>query len=582
MVKHISRRSDSWLSSLRAVSTSSVFRSESSLRPENRLFAIRVAFWLFGTVLAIAQAWNYRYWVSADGISYLDLSDALSGMGWHRLINGTWSPLYPILLGLGRILRPDRYGEVVTGHLINIILFVGTFLAFEYLLCSLWPRQSLTDAVAETRQAPRWPWFMLGYSIFLSAFLVESTLRYLRPDILMALFLFVAMGLLIRICQNGATWRRYSALGAVLGVGYLAKQPMLPVGFLIIATSALACKSRVALPKALFAALLMLLIGAAYFVPLSKTRGYVTFGEASTYNYLVYVDQNSESAYLMDPGAGSGHFLHVPIKISDTPPTYSFSTEEAATHLLRYDPSYWTQGGKARFSAGGQIKAVFRNLTPYIDTLGRNGGLIAGLIVLCFAFADSRRILTGIRRQWPVWGIGLMGIGMYAMVHVEDRYTAPFFALFWLGLLSGVRLPRILSNRAALAVALAISISILVPLVASAGHDVVDRRGATDFSAEAARQLTSLGIRPADRVARISPWYTDYAWARMLRLSIIAEVDPAHAGEFWECGPEVQARVLKAMSQAGARAVVAHIKSDTAPPLWQRLGDTEQWIYWLN
>ena len=58
--------------------------------------AVRAAFWVLGVVLAGVQAWAFRYYVSADAISYLDMSDGvMPGGSWHRLINGVWSPLYP-------------------------------------------------------------------------------------------------------------------------------------------------------------------------------------------------------------------------------------------------------------------------------------------------------------------------------------------------------------------------------------------------------------------------------------------------------------------------------------------------------
>ena len=57
---------------------------------------VRAAFWAVGVVLAGVQAWAFRYYVSADAISYLDMSDGvMPGGSWHRLINGVWSPLYP-------------------------------------------------------------------------------------------------------------------------------------------------------------------------------------------------------------------------------------------------------------------------------------------------------------------------------------------------------------------------------------------------------------------------------------------------------------------------------------------------------
>jgi hypothetical protein len=51
-----------------------------------------------------------------------------------ELSTGTWSPLYPLLLGYGRLLSPDPYREIVTAHIINVPIFVAAFLAFEFFL----------------------------------------------------------------------------------------------------------------------------------------------------------------------------------------------------------------------------------------------------------------------------------------------------------------------------------------------------------------------------------------------------------------------------------------------------------------
>src|ERR1700687_4545674 len=65
--------------------------------------ALRLGFWVVGILLASAQAWIFRYDVSADSISYLDMSDGvLPGSDWHQLINGVYSGLYPLLLGIFR------------------------------------------------------------------------------------------------------------------------------------------------------------------------------------------------------------------------------------------------------------------------------------------------------------------------------------------------------------------------------------------------------------------------------------------------------------------------------------------------
>ena len=62
---------------------------------------IRLVFCTTGILLAAAQAWVYRFAVSADSTSHLDMCNGvLPGEDWHRLINGVWSPLYPVYASL--------------------------------------------------------------------------------------------------------------------------------------------------------------------------------------------------------------------------------------------------------------------------------------------------------------------------------------------------------------------------------------------------------------------------------------------------------------------------------------------------
>jgi len=56
--------------------------------------------WVVLVSISLFQAYAQRYAVSPDGISYLDMSDAVVGGDWSRLINLYWSPLYPTLLAV--------------------------------------------------------------------------------------------------------------------------------------------------------------------------------------------------------------------------------------------------------------------------------------------------------------------------------------------------------------------------------------------------------------------------------------------------------------------------------------------------
>ncbi len=203
----------------------------------------------------------------------------LPGSDWHRLINGVWSPLYPLLLGMVRRVFPiPARIEIVAAHWMNLGFFLFAFLCFEFLLAGMFPK---LEMVGEGGSAP--PRFsgrsylVVAYSLFLWASSAEISVRNLRPDMLMSGFVYIAAGILIRMHVHSARWKDYLVLGSVLGLGILAKEAMLPLGALIILASLFAVKSwRPPLKMALGALILQISIGSLYFIPLSHARGFLT------------------------------------------------------------------------------------------------------------------------------------------------------------------------------------------------------------------------------------------------------------------------------------------------------------------
>ena len=275
---------------------------------------VRVAFWLVGTVLAVLQSWSFRHFVTADGIAYLDMSDfVVPGVGWRRIISGVWSPLYPFLTGLTRwILKPSPSREIAACRLLNIVIFLFAFACFEFLMKALLRDLESNPAYAGKRfGVPRLAFQALGYTLFLWASISEISMKTLRPDMLMSGFVYLAVGLLLGMRGRTPNWKTYTAIGTVLGVGYLAKAPMLPLGVLVLLSSvAVATNWRRALPMTLWALALFVVIGSLYFVPLSIMRRHFTLGESSSYNYLVHVDHAGPTWYMQDVGHGAGKFLH--------------------------------------------------------------------------------------------------------------------------------------------------------------------------------------------------------------------------------------------------------------------------------
>ena len=553
------------------------------------LARVRLVFWALGLVLAAAQIWVFRYQVSTDSISYLDMSDGvLRGSDWHRLINGIWSPLYPFLLGIARrVFSIPAQNEIVAAHWMNLGFFLFAFLCFEFLLRGMFRR---TEQRAETRvragapsPVPGWSYLVIAYSLFLWASIDGISVRNLRPDMLMSGFVYLAVEILLRMQGRLARWKDYLALGLVLGVGVLAKEPLLPLGMLMILASLFAVENwRPALKMSGGALLLLVSIGSLYFIPLSLARGFFTLGQSGKFNYIVHVNRAGPTLYLQTPGSARGSFAHPPEKIFSSPPAYAFPAPGQVTYPLRFDPSNWTEGVQPHFVLGSQAKVILHNALNMGVLLVDLSAVIAA--VLALAYFSPGRVPRGLLRTWPIWLVGLAGCAMYAPVHVESRYVAEFIALFWLGIIATLQIPHNLSRKVVTLGTMAIAASLLFPLVLRTYTSYLQTGRGPNVDFEAAAALRGVGIRPGDHVARISPTFFSYdiAMERIARVQVSAEVDFEHAEEFWSSSPATQNQLLQTFASHGAKAVIA-----TSPQLtpinqadWTRLGSTQYWV-WL-
>ena len=93
---------------------------------------VRLVAWSVILAFAIYQAYAQRYIVGPDGISYLDLSDAVVTGRWSLLLSTYWSPLYPALVGIARVIGggvgPE--GEVPVMHIVDLVAFVAMSASF--------------------------------------------------------------------------------------------------------------------------------------------------------------------------------------------------------------------------------------------------------------------------------------------------------------------------------------------------------------------------------------------------------------------------------------------------------------------
>ena len=511
----------------------------------------------------------------------------MPGGNWHHLINGTWSPLYPFFLGLfRRAFGISPSNEMFAAHLLNIVFFAASFLCFEYFLMSLLRRSGMLDAVQSrgiTAFSP-WAFACVAYALFLWSSIFAITLEFLRPDMLMSCFLYLAAAMLLNMADTAPRWRSYLALGVVLGVGYLAKAPMLPISVVILAISLFLVKDwRRAVKMAVAAFAAVVLIGALYFVPLSLSRGKFILGESGPYNYLTHVDRagSGEGWYLDSPGHGSGRPVHPPLKIFSTPPAYAFGYTSQVTHPLRFEPSWWMQGMRERVALKRQIGETMASVVDLGRSLIKLIVLIAALIWL--GLSVPRQQMQGrFLRVWPLLLIGVAGCAMYVTVHVEARYVGSFLTLFFCGALACFpEIPRKFSGMAFRSAAIVIALTLLVPGFMKLWPDYQKYGRGANEDALAAGALHQSGIQSGDAVGRISKLVTDLTVERVARLEVVDEVDFTHASAFWSASPETQHQLLQALAAHGAKAVIA-----TEPRFngsnqaeWSQLASTKYWIW---
>src|SRR5260370_6919307 len=90
--------------------------------------------WVVLLILAGMQAWASRFTTTPDGMSYVDLSDAVVTGHLGQLVNAYWSPMYPALIGVLRLVVPGPYWEYPAHHLPNLLPSPPPILPFAHFL----------------------------------------------------------------------------------------------------------------------------------------------------------------------------------------------------------------------------------------------------------------------------------------------------------------------------------------------------------------------------------------------------------------------------------------------------------------
>jgi hypothetical protein len=541
------------------------------------------------------------YSMNEDGTNYLDIGDALMRGDWQAAINPIWSPVYPWILGLVmHFLNPPMQWEFPVVHLVNFAIYLIALVCFDFFWRQVMRCKELNTAgTSGTRYVtlPKWAWWALGYLLFITSALHLIGIWSVTPDMLMAAFVYLAAGLILRIRLGNARWRTFILLGFVLGLGYLTKTVMFPLSIVVLGISLFSVGNvRRAVPRVLVAALIFLLISVPFVAALSVLKGEFTFGDVGKLTYARYLNGVPYPHWQGDP-PGNGVPEHPSRKIFDRPPIYEFGTPVGGTYPVSYNPAYWYEGVLVRFDLERQLDYLSFSALFYFDLFFRQqAGLLFGVLLLYLMSRWRPFPITEIISRWGLVILALAAFGSYGLVNVLGRYVAVFVVLFWAGLLTNVRLhDSRTSRRLALLLSAAMVVFMLVNVAifnlegirslvgwGNPHQSIVSQAKPPSWPGEVAEELHRLGVQPGDKVAIIGYGFGSF-WARLARVQIVAEMLGWQADDFWLGDSALQAQVLQAFANTGAKAVVAeNVPNYASLTNWHRVGNSNYHIYILD
>ncbi len=581
-------------------------------RPPNALARGETVSWkiaalLLLLILGILEGWFTRTDFATDAISYLDISRAIPAGDWKLVFNPLWSAGYPFLISIIRPAFPKTPGGEWLGiHVLNLLIFIATWLAFNFLLESPLPRDSAEPAHdIQAIQARRRFLRFAALFIFIAVQLCIDSVSRVGPDLLVTMLFFLAIGIMLRLLDNPALGRSI-ALGCVLGIGYWVKGIFLALSLVVLAVTAIALlwKKRNLMP-AVMALAAFVLIALPNVIGLSWSFGQFTLGQSGTLNYAFHVNLLPHwTNWQGGPTAAYGMPIHPTHEFMKHPSLFVFGEPYHNTYPPFGNISYWYQGYRQFFSLKHQTVGILRNLYYLAQILFEQPIFYAVALataLLWIAVEDKRAWLIRICRTWPLFVPALLGIALYVQVHVEGRYLGSFLAILCLlpfaTLCSLDKLPpRKIQVRALAILALGAALNLAIvdrPLFQHIRHNYTYK---DDPEWKLGMDLRQMGLKPGDAVAAVGGPNAGSTWAYIDGLRIVAELggqpfnplDPSPgeaennqaASIFWRDSAAQQEKILSLFRDAGAVAVTAPGKpKGVNAPGWQRAKDTDVWVY---
>ena len=255
------------------------------------------------------------------------------------------------------------------------------------------------------------------------------------------------------------------------------------------------------------------------------------------------------------------------------------------TYPFWYDISYWQDGIRPFFQLSRELQVLRYSM---LYSLALTWGLFYQLpvtvaLLLLFLLAPRpSACFISVAKAWYLLLPALIGYLMYATVHFEYRYVAPFICIGWLVLFSGIQLPA--STRFRILIRSLFSI-VAISQIGFPVYAVSKYAKNSDFQhppyVEAAQAMMQDGFQPGAKIGMISDDPLGQGGpfvARLARMQIVAQVNSP--SQFWSATSSTQAQVLEAFANCGATAVVSYRPPQTTQA-WRRLDETDYYLFKL-
>ncbi len=533
--------------------------------------------WGIVASLGLLQVWTFRNSMNPDGISYLEIGRA-GISGWHGFVNAYWSPLYPFLLSLMlRWFQPSPFWEFPATHFLNLTIYLAGYACFKFLVREFLASREISQAGGKKN------YFLSGTELHLSAavFYVWAS-RYwagtalVTPDLLVAAIFCLAAGILVRIRRGEHGWLTFALLGLTLGFGYLAKAPMFLLGFVFVfAAYRLTQNTPRGLMRAGAALLLFLIIAAPYVTALSRSKRRFTFSDTSTISYAEYINRMPLFVSWRGEDPDSGTPVHPTRRLLADPPLFEFAVPVPGSYPPWYDPSYWYEGLRARFSFNGELQAIFRGANEYLKMVSRSGVLWCVLVALIWVTRRGGGLDHAHRPWWPVLLPGVAMLAMYSLVHAETRFVTGVGLTFIAWTLSRVQIAAAAAPQKSRWAKIVVFLAPAIAIAWSATTDLKCVARPEPFVAwESAQALHSAGIPAGAKVGYIGAGLVAQ-WPHLAGVRIIAEMPDPGWIRLIALDPATRQSMLQKFADAGALAVVTgHAEVARSDSGWRPLGNT--------